>query len=194
MNTEVTASAVVAADSLSFWTALQAIAIVGTLLVVWYQLRILRVSNKISTIARLLEDWESDRIVKARKFVCGYIVSSKDRREIRKIDSQILGFFEDLGYMLRVHVLDDRIVWVHFSDQVKHYWEILKSRIDEMRAGKDDNTYWEQFEYLHNRMEKYSIKKTGKTTSIGQRELQKWATTEIESIKDEPPVLNQRST
>jgi len=77
----------------------------------------------------------------------------------------VLGYFEDLGLLLKKGLAPDFFVWTMNSYWILRYWHVLKHYIDAERKESDDETYYSEFEALFECMLKHE-KKERRTNSI----------------------------
>jgi [ribosomal protein S18]-alanine N-acetyltransferase len=85
---------------------------------------------------------------------------------------QVLGFFEDLGLLLRRGIASKHFVWAMNCYYILRYWQALQGYIEWVRAARGDSTYYAEFEFLYGRMCAYELKVTKKRSVT-------WTRTEI---------------
>jgi ribosomal-protein-alanine N-acetyltransferase len=151
----------------TFWTAIGAVGTIGALVFAGRQLYLTR---KIEAYKLLCEDDE--------KFAAAVMVAERsalartlltDSSNFTVIDSHVhdvLGFFEEMGLMLRKGIAPRELVWCSFSHYILRYWPTLQPFIDHDRRESGDHNYYADFEYLHNRIWKYENKKLGRKFSL----------------------------
>ena len=61
--------------------------------------------------------------------------------------TEVLDFFETIGYFIRRGAIDKKTVWQIFFYWVNNYWHATKEYIDHER--KNDPTVWANIPYLH---------------------------------------------
>jgi len=69
----------------------------------------------------------------------------------------VLDFFEEIGLLLKRKAIDEKFVWHSFYHWVHRYYFLTKSYVDTVR--KDDDTIWEDFVWLHDRISNYEKKR-----------------------------------
>jgi hypothetical protein len=102
-----------------------------------------RFSSKIDNLWRMMDKWESDGMLRLRAAAAQAMKTKANADEI----PDVLGFFEVMGYLVRVQAVDAEATWSMFSDWALPYWVAAKYSIDEDRAT--DPTYWQEFEGLY---------------------------------------------
>jgi hypothetical protein len=140
-----------------FWTMAQFFAIGLSLWFIYGQIRLQRLANMLQTLGSLDNRWNSKEMVEARKRACGNY--SQDQLRINREQGDILAFFEDVGIYLQRGVFDTESVWDKYSYYVEHYWAMYQPYIAQFREESKDNTWYEKFEMLKNRTERFSKKK-----------------------------------
>ena len=108
----------------------------------------------------------------SRKKACeNYLL---DQLRIMREQSDVIGFFEDVGVYLEREVFDTESNWDKYSYYIEHYWAMYQPHIMEFRAESKDPTWYEKFEALKNKMEKFSSKRGLKVVGKTQEELKKF--------------------
>ncbi len=79
--------------------------------------------------------------------------------KIERSAEPILDHFESLGFMLKENIAPEEYFWILNSYEVLRYWSTLSEYIHWVRKVDNDPTYFEEFEYLHDRMAKLEMKK-----------------------------------
>jgi hypothetical protein len=162
-------------ESGAFWTMIGVLLLLISFLFVRRQLKIQNNSNMMNFIQSSENKWRSAEIIKQRKKVC-----SKEDNSIDYETECILSFFEDLGILYKRNVIDLELIWEKFSYYVENYWIILEPNIRELQEKTNDKTWFENFEYLHKYVIRFSKKKTGnKNYKIQEEDLLKFKQSEI---------------
>jgi hypothetical protein len=65
-----------------------------------------------------------------------------------QIQEDVMNFFESAGILLRRGYLDKEMAWVGFGYCVFRWWSACKDYILEERRQNNDETMFEEFEYL----------------------------------------------
>ncbi len=155
-----------------FWSMAQFFAIVTSLVLIYRQVRVQRQSNLLQTLVSLDNRWNSQEMLASRKKACeNYLL---DQLRIMREQSDVIGFFEDVGVYLEREVFDTESIWDKYSYYIEHYWAMYQPHIMEFRAESKDPTWYEKFEALKNKMEKFSSKRGLKVVGKTQEELKKF--------------------
>ncbi|MGD0279504.1 MAG: hypothetical protein ABSC11_09380 [Smithella sp.] len=83
--------------------------------------------------------------------------------DVPNIKEDVFDFFELIGLLFRRYSLDEELVWSLFYPWIEGYWHVGKEYI--LEEQKDDDTTWEDFKYLFNKLtevEKERCKTTDK--------------------------------
>jgi len=159
-------------EAVSIWAALHFVVLVAAGVFTMRQVYLNRRANMLETIQHMNEKWDSDLLLKLRRDACiTYLTirGGESRSSSLEIDLKqgiVLGFFEELGLYSKKRVFEDEVVWDMFSYYIQHYWAMLEPHIMEFRRSKDDPSWFEKFEYLDERMKKYSLKNACHTTDL----------------------------
>lgn len=73
------------------------------------------------------------------------------------VDFPVLGFFENLGYLVRAKIIDKEMVWNKFGWYIVRYHSALRSHGDLIQQNcerEHDPTLWEEFCWLDREMVK----------------------------------------
>ena len=140
-----------------FWTMIQSLAIIISLIFIYRQVRIQRDSNMLQMLSKMRESWDGPQMIKYRHTACENRLKSS--RKIDAAESQVLGFFEEMGLFLRKGVLEEEFVWITYSYFIEHYWSMLEPNIKEFRLSSKDKSWFEEMETLRLSMRKYGWQK-----------------------------------
>jgi hypothetical protein len=162
-----------------FWTMVQAIAVVVTLIIINLQLRIHRNANLLDTFATLENRWNSQYMLQARRKVCD--MHDKDQKlRIGGRLALVLDFFEDIGFYLDRKVLDHEVVWHKWSQTVEYYWLMFKPHIERFRKETGYKSWYGRFESLNQMMAKIAKKEGIPFGTKSKADIDKFVSTEIE--------------
>ena len=140
--------------SQSFWLMVQSLAIILSLFIIYRQIKLLRYSNMLQTLNDMRENWNSEQMVKFRKITCENHL--KGNKKIGKAEGEILGFFEQLGLLLKKGVINEEFIWESYSYLIENYWSMLESNINELRQSTQDKSWYDHFEFLRESVKKYA--------------------------------------
>lgn len=120
---------------------------------IFYQGYLARRAARLDNIWRLMEQWDTDKM---------WMMRVKAAREIQKREptkemTDLLGFFEHIGYLLRKRWIDTESAWVMFSDWAIPYWQAANYAIEEDQ--RRDPTLWTEFGYLNERLVEFNKRK-----------------------------------
>jgi hypothetical protein len=123
---------------------------------VWWQMRRQWLMNSAAMITGLADRFSSDEWRTYRRHSAAIISTHLRRGNVNLAkDLPVLGFFENLGHLVRRRVVDERMVWNKFGWYVTRYFLALTfagDLIASSRKAEDDKTLWEEFEWLNKRM------------------------------------------
>jgi hypothetical protein len=136
-------------------TAIAALASLVALGFTYFQLRHFRFAHGVDLIFDLDRQFQTPDLLKARRLSA---IALKDHKSTDEID-EVLDFFETLGILVRRNAVDVEIVWSYFSYWVLRYADLTKVHIEEMRKAELDETYWQDFELLVDRLTEIEIKR-----------------------------------
>lgn len=159
-----------------FWTMAQFFAITISLVFIYRQVRAQGQANLLQTLTSLDSRWNSAEMMESRKKACENYLN--DQLKIKREQSDVIGFFEDIGIYLERSVFDDEALWDKYSYYIEYYWAMYQPHIMEFRAETKDPTWYDKFEMLKNRMDKVSKKKGLKIIGRTQEEIKKFINTE----------------
>jgi hypothetical protein len=132
-------------------------------------LAVIRQSNDthITLGVQLLHDlnkhFDSEKMRQYRRDIAKLCIKREKGAKIvsTKICTQaadVMNFFCAVGMFLKRKILDLEFTYALFSSFVIVYWEILEKDVYEVRKLTNDNSNWEEFEYLYKQMKKYERK------------------------------------
>jgi len=134
--------------------AIAAVVAAGVAIVaVLIQIGLARFSDSVENLWRFYDQWYGAPMLRGRPLAATSLLEGGDAAAI--VD--VLGFFELLGYMVRKRGIDVEAAWSFFSDFALPYWVASRSYVD--RDRQIDQTYWQDFEWLHKAMIRIESKK-----------------------------------
>lgn len=152
------------------WEAVTAIGTwalaVGTVLMVWLQLKFMRRSLSADVFARLTEKWDSTSMRKRRKHLAQALLTKRPEEVESRLVEDVINFFEDLGTMLRNKYLETETIWHAFSTSIRLYWAGCGEKyVTDMRDRFSDPTFYTEFEFLAKKMDSKEARKRRKKLS-----------------------------
>src|SRR5207244_7991826 len=91
-----------------FWTALQAIGVITTLVLIYRQVRIGRRASMLEALSLLEKKWANPVMESARISVCELFLNPTTRgsKTLDPASNALLLFFEDVGLLLHLGILE----------------------------------------------------------------------------------------
>jgi len=171
------------------WSMIQSLAIIGSLIFIFQQVRLHRNANMIQLLSNIRKEWNARRMMDCRRAACKNYQAETRTKKIGMPESEVLGFFEQMGLLLRKRVVSSEFVWETYSYYIEHYWSMLESNIAEFRRSTKDDSWYECFEYLRNSMRNYSKKKGCPSTDKAEEEVEQFIRGELEGLRVDNVVL-----
>ncbi len=119
------------------------LALIVAFVAMTWQAKQTHATNSVDNMWRFLDEWDSQQMHQIRIKACQSLKVKGDADDI----ADLLGFFEELGFLVRHRSLDAYAAWAMFSDWALPYWKAAHYFI--AKDQKHDRTYWEDFEYLN---------------------------------------------
>jgi hypothetical protein len=126
--------------------AVAAAAVVVAFVAMIWQAKQTHASASVSNMWRFLDVWDSGEMHTIRAKASASLKVQGDADEI--VD--LLGFFEELGFLVRRRSLGADTAWAMFSDWALPYWKAAEYFITEDR--REDPTLWEEFAFLNRKL------------------------------------------
>lgn len=158
--------------SMWFWGMAQFFVVAISLAFIYRQIKLHRQGNMLQAIAGIDQKWGTEAFIKYRHSTCDRY--SQNTLKIDRSESEVLAFFEDLGIYLKRGVFDKSLLWDKYSYSIEHYWIMFEKHILEYRAQENDDTWFDQFEYLNSQMSEYANKKNFKYGARTKEEIKKF--------------------
>ena len=132
-----------------FWTAVSGLVLAVTFLAIYRQLRVQRDAAAIEQMAALVRDWQAEEMLRHRLAV---LVALRDQSDPAKLpnraSSEIGNFWEGVAYLVRTGHLDRRLVYQNFGSRIRLWWELLLPNTVMVRGRDEDQTIYEDLEWL----------------------------------------------
>jgi hypothetical protein len=138
--------------------------VMGTLAAMAWQTRNSKKLMSTELFLRIEDRYDSGRTREARKSLAQALLQGKGYDEIKEED--VLRFFEVLGSLLRLKLLEEDILWVRFFNPVRIFWSACEDYVRQCRGRLKDETLWEDFEHLYKRLLKIEAKRRGVALSL----------------------------
>jgi hypothetical protein len=160
---------------------LQFFALFITLILVWSQLRRLAEANTISAFTSTNMNWNSDRFLQYRACTC----SNYDKQDssLNFMEGEIAGFFEELAILEQKKIISFDFIWNMYSYYITGYWAVLEPKIKIYRKQYKDNSWFENFESLLMKINRYTTKRGLRPEHKLDSDIAKFVEGECQSIK-----------
>lgn len=137
-----------------FWTALQFVVVVVTLLAIYRQLRAQGAANAVQRMESLQGEWNSERMIHSRLVVAIWRkhAASSPPFEVQVAGNWLCGFFENLSDLEEDGYLTWKEVQNTWGESLITYWALLAPAVTEVRGGPTSNVF-RGFERLARRAE-----------------------------------------
>jgi hypothetical protein len=114
-----------------------------------------RLNLELDLLTRLADRFDSPRFLSRRRAAANYLIDNvfveDDMVEVERLNRagwDVCGFFEDVGHLQRVGVLQVESVWNSFGSVTRTYWPLCKPAIERLREERKVPTMYEEFEHL----------------------------------------------
>jgi hypothetical protein len=174
---------VIGLESEWFWAMASFLAIAISLGLIYRQISLQRQANLLHVLGEMDKRWNSKEMLKARRQACEYFLSNE--LKINSAQGDVLGFFEDIGVYLERKVFDTEAVWDKYSYYIDYYWAMYQSHIKEFRTETNDNTWYEKFQRLHEKIERFSQKKGVSVSQKSKEDIEKFIRGELPGIAEQ---------
>lgn len=92
--------------------------------------------------------------------------------ELNKYADFVLDYFEDLGILLQRGLADEYIIWSTSCYYILRYWKACEKYIQLAREIEDDQTYFNDFEYLYKKIAEFDKMMTKEAIEITPEEME----------------------
>jgi len=135
------------------------VATVITLILIYQQIKISkRISAAEFTLRLCYDIFHSRYMIKNRVRLAEILIENP--RDFIKIDCEArepLDFFEDVGLLLRLNILDEYVVWCSLGYWIMNYWRLTEEYVKWTR--ENDLSFFTHFEELYKRMLRFKSQK-----------------------------------
>jgi len=144
-----------------FWVAATAIAswalVASTIVMINKQLSRGRLDLQMRQQSDFEDKFDGTALIAERKKLATQLLSGTTHADIQEA---VINFFESVGIMLRKGYLEKEMVWAGFSYFAIRWWSACKDYItEERRLRKNDNTIFEDFQYLVDELYAFEVKR-----------------------------------
>jgi hypothetical protein len=138
-----------------------ALGVLVAAIALYYQILRSRFSMNLDLVLKLDDRFNSAEFKRLRATIAESILEHGKEQIIDDIED-VFDFFETVGYFVKHNALNKKIVWHTFYVWIHGYWSEGKEDIHLMRQEKKDDTLYEDFQWLHNKLLKIERARTGK--------------------------------
>lgn len=122
--------------------------VIGTIIAIRMQIRDNRIVSGVSLIMQMAREYATDYRDTRRRV--SRSIQRKKKKILNQDDYFLLSFFETLGYLARRGMVDKEMIWNEFSIKILGWWPAYEEYIADLRKKDEDETLYEEFEYLYN--------------------------------------------
>ena len=161
-----------------FWTFLQFIVVLATLVMIYRQVKTQTASHIVSTINSINDRWNSDLVLKARYSFCQkWLDGNKEFDAVGELIAEVL---EEVGTIVRIRAVPKKVIWETHSWYIEHYYHMFKEGIETVRDECNDQTLYSEFQWLCAEMQKIDRQKQSPYVAKTTDELHTFASGEFE--------------
>lgn len=150
------------------------------------QLAIARDQMRVENQLKNRELFDGKRMSAQRVALATQLLRRSRHEAVRE---DVMNFFEDMGMLLRRGYLDSEMMWETFSYYSVRWWEACEDYVREERRQKgNDQTLFEDFEYLANKMYQMGEKRLGLSKTeqkLSQEEIEEFLREETRLITND---------
>ncbi len=128
-----------------------ALGVLVAAIALYYQILRSRFSMNLDLVLKLDDRFNSIEFKKLRAKIAQSILEH-GKEQIDDDIEDVFDLFESVGYFVKHRALNKKIVWHTFYVWLHGYWSIGKDYIYLLRLNKNDNTLYEDFQWLHNKL------------------------------------------
>jgi hypothetical protein len=119
------------------------------------QQKVARVEMGVRLYLDVRNRWDSDRMLQRRKALAYHFDSPPTpvtEQFYMQLNEDVLNFFEDLGSLLRLEYVDERLIYDFLSYYVKGWYTVCRPYIEWLQARKKDDSLFSDFKFLADHM------------------------------------------
>lgn len=132
-----------------FWSMAQFVVVAITLVGIYSQFRLQRATNAFEQLNRILADWESEPMLRARLEVARTVADGTEAPEGAL--GLIGNHWETVGTLVRQGHIDERVVSESIGNNATVWWTAIAAGTRDLREERLDPTIFENFEWLEAR-------------------------------------------
>lgn len=140
-----------------------AIGVIIAILAVIRQSQDTHVTLGVQLLHDLNKQFDSEKMRQYRREIAKLCIKREKGAEIVSTEicthaAEVMNFFCTVGMFLKRKILDLEFTYALFATWVIVYWEIVEKDVYEVRKLTNDDSNWEEFEFLYKQMKKYERK------------------------------------
>jgi len=149
-------------SSAVFWAAVGSIGGIVALLLILRQIRDAHNVAAYQFLRKEDERFSSDSMLRYRSALAYVLLTDpKNNPELANTADYVLGFFEDLGVIMKQQLAPSYMLWSMNAYYVTRYWHALSDYIEWVRVTFDDEMYFTDFEKLFRKMDNMDRRLSG---------------------------------
>jgi len=165
------------------WIALTALgSLIAAIATIYGICKTTKTQKEVASVDILLRyenKFESKKMRKHRKGLASTILNDSKDFVTQGEHESVLDFFESIGMLMRKKYLDPESIWVSFGYYIIRWRKVCQNYINHIRTVHHDNTLYEEFEYLADKICKIEEKKRNGMNSISKEELDNFLREEL---------------
>jgi len=139
---------------------------IGTVVLLWWQVRVSQHLNSANAVLTLRERFDSPAVRRRRKVLAERLLQGR-HDDITNLE--VAAFFELIGSLTHARVLNRELVWEAFGTWISGYYVALRSPVDVIgraRTALKDPLIMHEFEWLFGLIEQMDRKRIGAETNL----------------------------
>jgi hypothetical protein len=131
-----------------FWSMLQFVVVAVTLVGIYFQLRIAQSANAFAQLSALVDEWQSERLIRKRIAVLTAIRDGAESADLPESPAgAVANYWEKVGALARAGHLSVTLVADGLGG-ADRWWGILGPWVSKVRTEDGNPDLWEHFEWL----------------------------------------------
>lgn len=141
---------------------------IGTVVLLWWQVRVSQHLNSANAVLSLRERFDSPAYRKRRRLLAERLLAGR-HDDINNLE--VAAFFELVGSLTHRRVLNAELVWEAFGTWVGGYYTALRQPVDVIgraRIATKDPLIMHEFEWLHGLVQRIDRKRLGAVVDLDE--------------------------
>jgi hypothetical protein len=134
---------------------------IGTVILLWWQVRVAQHLNSANAVLSLRERFDSPAYRRRRKLLAERLLAGR-HDDISNLE--VAAFFELVGSLTHSKVLNPELIWEAFGTWISGYYQALRSPVDVIgraRTASKDPLIMHEFEWLYGLVQQIDRKRLG---------------------------------